>query len=183
MNDPATPLEAYVLDVSYFSGKLEAYLRYKQIPHRRVEVGWRRLTQIALRETGVLKVPLLRTPSGEWLQDTTPMIDWLEERHPQGRVVPEDPVQAFFSRLLEDYADEWLWRPALHYRWSYPDGRHLHARRHLHVAEVHENRLCRLGPQIGNRLRVFLRPDVRLEHETKFAWLGELAAAVGAFLR
>ena len=23
------------------------------------------------------------------------------------------------SRLLEDYADEWLWRPAMHYRWSY----------------------------------------------------------------
>jgi len=22
--------------------------------------------------------------------------------------------------LLEDYADEWLWRPAMHYRWSYP---------------------------------------------------------------
>jgi glutathione S-transferase len=25
------------------------------------------------------------------------------------------------SRLVEDYADEWLWRPAMHYRWSYPE--------------------------------------------------------------
>jgi hypothetical protein len=23
---------------------------------------------------------------------------------------------------LEDYADEWLWRPAMHYRWHYPEG-------------------------------------------------------------
>jgi glutathione S-transferase len=28
---------------------------------------------------------------------------------------------AFVSRLVEDYADEWLWRPAMHYRWSYPE--------------------------------------------------------------
>jgi len=26
---------------------------------------------------------------------------------------------AFFSRLLEDYADEWMWRPALYYRWGF----------------------------------------------------------------
>jgi hypothetical protein len=24
--------------------------------------------------------------------------------------------------LLEDYADEWLWRPAMHYRWYYSEG-------------------------------------------------------------
>ena len=33
----------YLMDVSYFSGKLEAYLRYKEIPFERVEVGWRQL--------------------------------------------------------------------------------------------------------------------------------------------
>jgi glutathione S-transferase len=121
--------EAYVLDVSYFSGKLEAYLRYKQIPFRRIEVGWRRLTGIALRHTGMLRVPLVRTPTGEWLADTTPMIDWFEERFPEGRVLPDDPEQAFFVRLVEDYADEWMWRPALHYRWSYPDDARLLSRR------------------------------------------------------
>jgi glutathione S-transferase len=66
-------------------------------------------------------VPVVHTPDGEWLADTTPMIDWFEQRFPQGGVIPEDPLQAFCSRLLEDYADEWLWRPALHYRWSYPE--------------------------------------------------------------
>lgn len=35
-------------------------------------------------------------------------------------MIPRDPVVAFFSRLLEDYADEGLWRPAMHYRWDYP---------------------------------------------------------------
>ncbi len=37
-------------------------------------------------------------------------------------MTPENPLQRFFSLLLEDYADEWLWRPAMHYRWYYPAG-------------------------------------------------------------
>jgi hypothetical protein len=41
-------------------------------------------------------------------------------------VIPADPVQRFFSLLLEDYGDEWLWRPAMHYRWFYStDALHL----------------------------------------------------------
>jgi len=31
--------------------------------------------------------------------------------------------------LVEDYADEWLWRPALHYRWSYATDKHALSRR------------------------------------------------------
>jgi len=114
----------YRLDVSYFSGKLEAYLQYKQIPFRRVEVSNRVMRRTILPNTGIAKVPILRTPEGVWLQDTTPIIDYLEARHPEGRVLPQDHAQAFCCRLLEDHADEWLWRPALHYRWSYgPDAR------------------------------------------------------------
>jgi glutathione S-transferase len=34
--------------------------------------------------------------------------------------------------LLEDWADEWWWRPAMHYRWFYPEGAHLQSR---HLAD------------------------------------------------
>jgi len=113
------PLTLYVFDISYFSGKMEAYLRYKEIPHERVEISWIELARDVYPETGLMKVPLVRLPDGRWLQDTTPMIDRFEAQHPEGRVIPTDPYQAFLSRLVEDYADEWMWRPALHYRWSY----------------------------------------------------------------
>ena len=119
----------YVMDISYFSGKFEAYLRYKNIPYKRIEVGWRELAQNIYRNTGEMRVPVVRTPEGLWLQDSTPMIDWFEEQHPTPTILPADPFQAFFCRLLEDYADEWLWRPALHYRWSYPRDADLLARR------------------------------------------------------
>ena len=126
MTAPAAPepYHVYLMDLSYFSGKLEAYLRWKEIPYERVEVGWREMQRVLLPNTGLMKVPTVRTPEGLWLQDSTPIIDWMEERHPAGAVVPEDPFQAFFVRLAEDHADEWMWRPALHYRWSFaPDAR------------------------------------------------------------
>lgn len=122
--DAPPPCNVYVMDLSYFSGKLEAYLRYKEIPYQRVLATWRELAGPILRHTGLMKVPVVRTAEGLWLQDSTPIIDWFEARHPEGRVIPDDPHQAFFARLLEDYADEWLWRPALHYRWSFrPDAK------------------------------------------------------------
>ena len=34
-------------------------------------------------------------------------------------------MQRFVALLVEDYADEWLWRPAMHYRWSYAHDREL----------------------------------------------------------
>jgi glutathione S-transferase len=120
---------AYVVDISYFSGKLEAYLRYKEIPFDRVEVSFREVQGRLLREAGIARIPLVQTPDGTWLRDTTPMIDWFEARYPKPPVVPEDPVQGVVCRILEDYADEWLWRPALHYRWSFPtDALHLSRR-------------------------------------------------------
>ena len=115
----ARPYRAYVMDVSYFSGKFEAYLRYKEIPYERIEAGWWQMQREVLPNAGIMKVPTVRTPDGQWLQDSTPMIDWFEARHSDGPVIPPDPYQAFFCRLVEDYADEWMWRPALHYRWSY----------------------------------------------------------------
>ena len=50
------------------------------------------------------------------------MIQWFESEYPQNAIVPEDPTLAFICYLLEDWADEWWWRPAMHYRWYYEEG-------------------------------------------------------------
>jgi glutathione S-transferase len=121
----------YYMDISYFSGKMQAYLRYKQIPHELIHIDWAMMTNVILPNTGMMQVPVVETPDGQWLRDTTPMIDWFEARYPAGPVLPADEYQAFFCRLLEDYADEWMWRPALHYRWSFKKDRELYGRRFL----------------------------------------------------
>jgi glutathione S-transferase len=104
--------------ISCFTGKLEAYLRYKEIPYRLIAMTPAVRARVA-RHTGTSQMPAVELPDSRWMTDTTPMIAWLETQLPEPAVVPREPLQAFASRLLEDYADEWLWRPALHYRWSY----------------------------------------------------------------
>lgn len=121
-NISALPI-VHGLDLSYFTGKFEAYLRFKRIDHRREEISARSFERIG-KKTGVRQMPALEFPDGKWMTDTTPMILALEARYPDRGVLPPDPAMQFLVRLLEDYADEWLWRPALHYRWSFePDAR------------------------------------------------------------
>lgn len=121
MQPSSSEYTLYLMYISYFSGKMQAYMRYKEIPHRCVELKWGEMVNILYPNTGLMKVPVVRTPEGQWLQDSTPMMDWFEQRFPQGAVLPADPLQNFFCRLVEDYADEWMWRPALYYRWANPE--------------------------------------------------------------
>jgi glutathione S-transferase len=122
---PGPLLVVYGSESSYFTGKLEAYLRFKEIAYERRPMTPRLFRSVVPKRTGAAQMPAVELPDGRWMTDTTPIIAWLETQHPEPAVVPEDPLQAFVSRLLEDHADEWLWRPAMHYRWSYADSRRL----------------------------------------------------------
>jgi glutathione S-transferase len=113
------PFRLYLYDVSYYSGKIEMYMRYKEIPFERVELSSSQLVNVLYKNTGIIKVPAVETADGRWLKDSTPMIDWFEKEYPESEVVPKEPVRLFLSKLVEDYADEWLWRPAMYYRWKY----------------------------------------------------------------
>jgi len=120
-HDDTTELNVYGSAISYYTGKFEGYLRYKEIPYRFVAMS-PTISRRLVRETGTAQIPAVELPDGRFMTDTTPMIDWFETRHPESAVIPRDPLQAFVSRLVEDYAEEWLWRPAMHFRWSYrPD--------------------------------------------------------------
>lgn len=106
------------VELSPYSVKVRSYLRYKQIPHQWVVRGasvqseFQALAKLPL-------IPLLVTPDGEALQDSTPLIAELERRHPEPPLEPEDVPRAFLSALIEEYADEWGNKAMFHYRWSY----------------------------------------------------------------
>ena len=113
-------LDVYGLKVSYFSGKLESFLRYKDIPYRFHAMTAKQFMHTIPEATGAMQMPAVQLNEGPWLTDTTPIIEWLDKQYPKHTVYPTDPVQKFIACLIEDYADEWLWRPAMHFRWSYP---------------------------------------------------------------
>lgn len=112
-------MRLYKSDISYFSGKVEAYLHVKGIEHDPVDAGVGRMQRIA-RHTGVMKLPAIELPDGSWLNDSTWMMRWLEERHPSPPVRLDDPAEELIAFLIEDYGDEWLWRPAMWWRWVPP---------------------------------------------------------------
>jgi len=121
-------IKLYGLKVSYFTGKLEGYLRYKEIPFDFRSMSIADFRKLIPEKTGAMQMPAVELDDGRWMTDTSPMIDWFEKEYPAHPILPDDPVQAYLCRLIEDYADEWLWRPAMHFRWSYPVSAKLLAR-------------------------------------------------------
>jgi glutathione S-transferase len=121
-DESVVPVTVYGSSISYFTGKLENYFRIKGVPYQLEPLTARSVDRMVKAETGSTQMPAVQIADGRWLTDTTPIIQWFESELPQPAVIPEDPVQRFFSLLLEDYADEWLWRPAMHYRWFYDVG-------------------------------------------------------------
>ena len=111
----------YGWHLSYFTGKVLCYLRYKQAPFVLQPVNLYTLTQRIKRETGAVVMPVMVTPQGEWIQDSSVIIDHIEARFPAPAIIPSTPVQRFAAYLFEAWGDEW-WVPiAMHTRWSYPE--------------------------------------------------------------
>ncbi len=119
--------DSYVLyggELSYYTGKARAYLRFKRQPFEERPATRAVYKEIILPNVGAPIVPVLAAPSGEFVQDTTEIIDFIEARHPQPSIYPVGPCQKLVALMLEHYADEWLVIPAMHYRWSYLDQQH-----------------------------------------------------------
>ena len=103
-------------ELSPYSVKVRSYLRYKQIPHEWIVRSMAQLPEFQ-KYAKLPLVPLVVTPEGESLQDSTPIIETLEKSFTENSVVPDDPVLAFISFLIEEYADEWCNKAMFHYRW------------------------------------------------------------------
>ena len=76
------------LRISYYTGKMEAYLRYKEIPFEFVTLNPERMRRLR-RETGVAQMPSVELADGRFMTDTTPMIEWFEEAHRAHPVLPD----------------------------------------------------------------------------------------------
>ncbi len=104
-------------DVSYFSGKARPALSQKSLHWSEVLPRYGEIRE----KTGLTFIPVLVTPDGEYLQDTSDILDHLEARHPEPPLFPTTPVQRVVSYLIELYGDELGLLPAMHYRWSFSE--------------------------------------------------------------
>ena len=114
------PYIVYGVDASYFTQKVLGLLAYKEIP-----VDYRKKT-LAVREaveskSGTRLMPVVVTPEGEWLWDSTPIAFEMDRRFPDSSLLPHSPVLRSAARILEDFFDEWPTRHAVHFRWLYEE--------------------------------------------------------------
>jgi glutathione S-transferase len=116
-----TQYTLYGGELSLYTGKARAYLRYKNLDWCEKLATRDVYKSIILPQIGAPIVPVLETSDGHYIQDTTDIIDFLEARHPQCSVYPDGAVQKLVALLLECYGDDWLVIPAMHYRWSVLD--------------------------------------------------------------
>lgn len=116
------PVTLYGSNISYFTGKMENYFRVRGVSYDLRSMQLPAFKKRMEKKVGVMQMPAVILPDGRWMTDTTRMIDWFEQRLPGHGLMPADPLQRFLCLLLEDWADEWWWRPAMHYRWHYAEG-------------------------------------------------------------
>jgi glutathione S-transferase len=178
------PLIVYGTDCSYYTGKLEAYLRAKGVAYRLEPFSDSNLRRCA-SHTGVMQIPQVECPDGTWLVDTTLIIEHFETRQPEPALRPTVPAVAFVSLLLEDYADEWLWRPAMHYRWSFPEtARLMSAWLAEHLAERRVPKWLKRQFWLRRQYGTFVKGD-GVSPETRgvveASYLGTLEALEGIF--
>jgi glutathione S-transferase len=124
------PIELYGSNVSYFTGKMENYFSLKGLSYQLKPMQLPRDVRMIEDQVGLWQMPVLKLADGRWMTDSTKTIQWFEAQNSANPIIPSDPLQAFICYLIEDYADEWLWRPAMHFSWHYAEGAHF-ASRHL----------------------------------------------------
>jgi glutathione S-transferase len=103
-------------EMSPYSVKVRSYFRYKAIPHQWI------LRNVASqaeyeKHAKLPIVPLVVTPDGAGIQDSTPIIDQMEKLFPEPSIHPEGAA-GFVSALIEEFGDEWGNKWMFHYRWA-----------------------------------------------------------------
>lgn len=159
-------LTIYGVKVSYFTGKMEAYLRMKEIPFRYCAITMTQFEKTFPKILGAQQIPVIELDDGRFMTDTSPMIDWFEGEYRDQPILPSSPAMAFFARLIEDYADEYLWRSAMHYRWSYSESGDLLSRQLVNEAmdDIHLPKWIKNRMIYRRQLSTFVKGDGVTRH-------------------
>src|SRR5262249_42786679 len=113
----------YAAEYSYFSAKPRPAMRYKHVPFEEILPTPDVYREIIRPRTGLSQIPVLVTPEGDTVQDSSVILDELERRHPDPPLYPATPAQRMLGYVLELYTDEFLILSGVHYRWSYEESK------------------------------------------------------------
>ncbi len=120
----------YALPHSLYSGRARSYLIKRGITFRELSTGHESFKNEVLPKAQLPTIPTLVTPHGEVIRDGAAIIAHFEE--PRGwPSLPTTPRQRTVSLLFDVIGTDGLLRPAMHYRWNFPDDNLAFVRRHF----------------------------------------------------
>ena len=104
-------------EMSPYSVKVRSYFRYKTISHQWILRNAASQAEYE-KHARMPIIPLVVTPEGTGIQDSTPIIEAMEKLYPEPSINPDDTVANFISALIEEFGDEWGNKWMFHYRWA-----------------------------------------------------------------
>lgn len=110
----------YAVTHSLYSGRARSYLIKHQIPFQELSTGHESFKAEVLPKGKLPTIPTLVTPEGEVIRDGAAIIEYFEVAN--GRPSrPTGPKQRIISALFDVIGTDGLLRPAMHYRWNFPE--------------------------------------------------------------
>ena len=110
----------YAITHSLYSGRARSYLIKQGIPFRELSTGHESFKAEVLPKGKLATIPTLVTPEGEVIRDGAAIIEHFEAAN--GRPCrPAGPRQQIISALFDVIGTDGLLRPAMHYRWNFPE--------------------------------------------------------------
>jgi glutathione S-transferase len=110
----------YAIPHSLYSGRARSYLIKNGIPFQEFSCGHESFKAEILPEAKLNTIPALRTIEGQVIRDGAAIIEYFEAAN--GRPCrPNTPKQQIVSGLFDLIGAEGLLRPAMHYRWNFPE--------------------------------------------------------------
>ena len=131
MVDNVDPNQPYILwgtPHSLYTGKARSCLIKKGLPFVERCPSHPDYKARVRPAVGLVTFPVLETPDGQFIQDSTDIVaylDSIENQAPGNSLTPSTPVQLAVARLIDGFGLEGMLQVAMHYRWSYRDEQEL----------------------------------------------------------
>lgn len=119
---PAPPKQnrLYAMPHSLYSGRARSYLIKHCIPFEECSTGHERFKSEVLPKAQLPTIPTLATVDGEVIRDGAAIIEHFEVQADRP-CQPKGARQGVVSALFDVIGSQGLLRPAMHYRWNFPE--------------------------------------------------------------
>ena len=110
----------YGAPLSLYTGRARSYLIKAGIAYREQQGHSEHFKKVVLPQAGIRTIPTLELEDGTVIRDGAAIIDHFEAQSGNTHS-PTTPRQKVVSLLMDVIGAEGLLRPAMHYRWNFPE--------------------------------------------------------------